>query len=388
LPIAGNRQEIKKNNIDKLFFFKVLFTFMLIDFPTILMSKNIGLDFSPLMTDTVGGIPTYIKNLSTNLANFNSDLKYFQCYKFSRLKKFWKLYPKPKNFKRIFYDKNFVKPLKKLNVFHGTAEWLPLKLTNIPKIITIHDTRGLDNDISLEKRYDVKYAAIKYAANIIVTVTYTIKNELLNKIKNLDEKKIKVIHSGYNENFKNISDISKKEQILFVGTIAKNKNVIGLIQAFKIVNEKYKDIKLIICGQATDKEYYNELKTFICNNSLEKKIEFIYNADNEDLLKLYNESLIFILPSFYEGFGLPVLEAQACGCPVIISEQPALLEITNNSAIKSKIGDVNDLAEKIMALLNNETLQQKLIKSGFENIKAFSWKITAEKYIDLYKSLI
>ncbi|HPQ18848.1 MAG TPA: glycosyltransferase family 1 protein [bacterium] len=342
--------------------------------------NNIGIEFSPLLKDSIGGIPTFIKNLSENLIKINNDYNYFQCYKISRLKKFWKLFPKSKSFGRLFYDKNFVIPLNKLNLFHGTAEWIPLKLKNVPKIITIHDMRGIENDKPLEKkRYQIKYEAIKYGAELIVVDSTVIKNELLKKIKNVESERIKVIPPGFNEKFKQITEIQKKEQILFVGTIAKNKNVIGLIKAFKIVNEKIKEIKLIICGQATDKVYYNEIKTYILKNSLEKNIIFLHNAKDNDLIELYNESKLFVLPSFYEGFGIPVLEAQACGCPVIISNQDALLEVADKSALICNANDINDIAEKIIYLLNNETMQKELIKKGIENIRRYSWIETAKK---------
>ena len=110
-----------------------------------------------------------------------------------------------------------------------------------------------------------------------------------------------------------------------------------------------------------------------------KYIEYLGFITNRDLAKVYNLATCFIYPSFYEGFGIPSLEAQACGTPVIVSNIASLPEVCGDSALYCNPYDINDIKEKIELLIENENLRQELIQKGFENIKRFSWEKSAKK---------
>lgn len=352
------------------------------------MSYKIGLDFSPIYNHAVGGIPTFILNIVDNILKIDKENKYYQCYKISRIRKYKTLYPTTNKFKRIYYDKNFTFFLKKLDLFHGTAEWIPLKLKNVPKIITVHDLRGIEKNSFISKRYETKFKAIKYAADKVLVDSNFIKQEIINTIDGVEPERIEVIHLGYNEKFKYYENVKRKKIILFVGSISRNKNVLDLIQAFNLIKSDLKEYKLVCCGYSSDSEYFNDIKTVMTNNDLNDRINFIKSASDEELLKLYNKASMLILPSFYEGFGLPVLEAQACGCPVIISDKASLPEVGGESVLYCEPSNYNTISDAILEIYRNEKLRESLVKKGFENIKRFSWEQTAKKYINVYSQLL
>ena len=109
--------------------------------------------------------------------------------------------------------------------------------------------------------------------------------------------------------------------------------------------------------------------------------------DDNELSKLYREASVFVFPSFYEGFGIPPLEAQACGCPIIVSDVTSLPEVCEDSAIYCNPCDIYDIADKIKMVLSNKKLQEELRTKGFNNIKRFSWEKTALKFYEVIKNI-
>jgi glycosyltransferase involved in cell wall biosynthesis len=223
-------------------------------------------------------------------------------------------------------------------------------------------------------------------ADKIITVSKFSKCEIVKyypKAKN----KIKVIHLGIDEKFKKLKNIKKKNQILYVGSINERKNFSRIIKAYELLNNK--NLKLLVVGNFLNNFNINdESKKLLEKAYKNKNIEFKQNINNDELVKIYNESKLLLFPSFYEGFGLPPLEAMACGTPVIISNISSLPEVGGDAAVYCNPYDVEDIKEKIEIILNNEELQKQMIEKGVKRVNFFTWEKAAKEHIKIFKEVL
>jgi glycosyltransferase involved in cell wall biosynthesis len=225
-------------------------------------------------------------------------------------------------------------------------------------------------------------------------VSINSKRDIQNIYK-ISENKISVIGEGVDNRFKTISNkqlldrVRKKYHlpkrfILFVGTIEPRKNLPLLLSAFAKIKDKF-GIKLIVVGKLGWK-YENIFNTA---SQLKIKNDFIFTGfvEDNDLPAIYNLAKVFVYPSYYEGFGLPVLEAMACGCPVITSSTSSLSEIVGNAAILINPTNIKDITEVILKIVSNKKLKLELIKQGLKQVKKFNWQNCAKKTLNVYQSL-
>ncbi|HEX7586257.1 MAG TPA: glycosyltransferase family 1 protein [Patescibacteria group bacterium] len=234
-------------------------------------------------------------------------------------------------------------------------------------------------------------------AKKIIAVSKNTRQDLVNLYK-VPEEKIEVIYEGYEKNLSFRAERSKVEEsnsenssrsldyarddnakyLLFIGRLEKRKNIIGIIRAFQILKEKYKiPHKLVLAGKFGygEWEIHQKLKNINCSQDIilpgyvseDKKWELLKNAD------------VFLFPTFYEGFGLPILEAQSVGVPVVASNASSIPEIANGSALLADPTAPEFIAKQAYELISNEELRNDIIKKGYENVKRFSWaKCAAE----------
>ncbi len=171
------------------------------------------------------------------------------------------------------------------------------------------------------------------------------------------------------------------DYLLFVGTVQPRKNLIRLLKAYAKILSEHKNVsgfripKLIIVGKL-GWTYKTILSTYKRYN-LQEHCTFLGRVDDETLVELYKGAKIFILPSITEGFGLPVLEAQATGVPVVVSRAGALPEVAGNGAIYINPLSVDDIKNKIYKVLKDEKLRHNLIRKGYDNVNRFTWDNTA-----------
>jgi glycosyltransferase involved in cell wall biosynthesis len=233
----------------------------------------------------------------------------------------------------------------------------------------------------------------KFKADKIITVSQNTKDDLV-EMFNYNPKKIKVIYNGVDnsykiiDNKKLISEIKDKydtgkDFLLYVGNIKPHKNIPVLLKALSNID---KQNKLVIVGKR-DKAY-DEIFDIIDQNNLEDRIIFTGFVPDKDLILLYNAATLFVYPSLYEGFGLPPLEAMACGTPVITSNVSSLPEVVGYAAITVDPYNINGLAEEINKVLGNEVLQKAMIKKGIERAKEFTWEKTARETIRVYEEVL
>ena len=235
-------------------------------------------------------------------------------------------------------------------------------------------------------RWVTKYAAQN--AQKIIAVSQNTKDDLV-MLYGVNPEKISVIHHGISIH----TDLHRCEHrfaqmpyILFLGTKEKKKNTAGLIKAFELLKEKYKiPHKLILAGGKPNRRFYKEEKIDKILKGLKRKndivnLDFISEEEKWNLLK---NAQVFVYPSFYEGFGMPILEAQAAGTSVITSNVSALPEVAGKGAILVDPKNIEQIAQAIYKIIDDEDLRNGLIREGQENIKRFSWQKCAQQTLDL-----
>lgn len=212
------------------------------------------------------------------------------------------------------------------------------------------------------------------------------------KILNL--KNSKVILEGIEEKFKPIKDkelihkIIKKYNlkmpfIFYIGSLSPRKNPIRIIHAFNSIKHDIPHTLYFFGGYSwRDKEVLK-----LINNTNDNRIEKKGFVNEEDLIYLYNAADLFVYPSLYEGFGLPILEAQACGCPVITSNLASMPEVANNSAILINPYNVKEISKVILKTIKDQKLKNDLVKKGLKNVKRFSWKKCARETLKVYEEI-
>ncbi len=173
--------------------------------------------------------------------------------------------------------------------------------------------------------------------------------------------------------------------ILGVGTLEPRKNFINLIKAFVIVRRELPDYKLVIVGKKGWK--YHEIKETVQQFKLQNEIIFTGYVKDEELPVFYHSASVFIFPSLYEGFGIPPLEAMACGCPVVSSNAASLPEVIGEAGLLIDPKSSNKIADSIISLLENEQVRNMLIERGREHTQKFNWKISAEILFEEIKKL-
>ncbi|GAB3371491.1 hypothetical protein GCM10027514_05150 [Azotobacter armeniacus] len=213
----------------------------------------------------------------------------------------------------------------------------------------------------------------------IITVSEFSKREIC-AIYNIPPEKVFVVPNAVSDSFQRKPSSATERYILAVSSINRQKNFHGLIDAFTLL--KQNTHKLYIAGSLNKNFADPDLVKKIESDS---RIKLLGRVSDEDLVNLYSGADAFIFPSFYEGFGIPPLEAQACGCPVIVSNTASLPEVCRDSALYCSPHDTNDIAEKIDLLISRPDLAQTLKEKGRINIERYNWKISAINLLEAIK---
>lgn len=305
-----------------------------------------------------------------------------------------------KKFLRVLWEQIFL-PIKakknNINLIHCPAHVVPL-MSSMKTIVTIHDLafKLFPETFKWQNRSYLNFIvplSIKKADKVIA-VSKNTKKDIIREY-NVNPNKIKVIYNGVDEKYRRINDdeiINKikekyklpKDFILYLGTLEPRKNIERLIKGFN--KTKKNNIKLVIAGGKG--WLYDDVFKLVKKLNLEEKVIFTGYIDEKDIVLLYNAATLFVYPSLYEGFGLPPLEAMACGTPVITSNLSSLPEVVGDAAITVNPNNVKDLIEAIDKVLNNKELQRKMIQKGLKRANKFTWKNTARETIKVYKEVL
>lgn len=286
-----------------------------------------------------------------------------------------------------------------IDLFHGTNYDVPL-WSKRPAVLTIHDLSLLlygsthEGRLARRGRYRIPIMARRAAA--IITPSQAVKAEVSRYLK-INSSKLFVVPEAARSFFKPVpsaeSDAVRRRFkidgnfILYVGTIEPRKNLITLLQAFEeILRHTERKPQLVIAGKVgwlTDK-----LFTRAGQSDAADRLVFTGYVADEELRALYSAATLFVYPSVYEGFGLPVLEAMACGAPVITSDIPSLSETAGKAARLVSPHDPQALARNVVELLENESERQYLSQAGIQQAQQFSWEKAARSTLDVYAEVI
>ncbi len=266
-------------------------------------------------------------------------------------------------------------------------------------IVTIHDLIYLEESGAAKSPWAkiyvktlLKQIARKSAA--IFAVSQATKNDLLNSGLGFKENRIFVTPEAASDLFKKIDDPSileaarnkfnlKKPFILFVGTLKPHKNVPTLVLAVAQLRARLPDTELVIVGKKDPRE--ERLSQEILSQPF---VRYLGTVRDEELVNLYNLAEVFVLPSRREGFGLPILEAMACGAPVAVSNCSSLAEVAGQAGLLFDPSSVDALEEVLYNILTDKELQLKKARESRERARSFSWGDTALKTLDVYRKVL
>lgn len=289
-----------------------------------------------------------------------------------------------------------------LDLMHFTHFNAPV-LYRKPSIVTIHDLtlhKYPGNKMkSFWRRWGYEWSihSITRRAKKIIAVSEHTKSDI-SKFLGAKKEDIAVIHEGVNPEFRPLSESNvvkdfikrmgfDKPYILYTGVWRSHKNLVNLIKAFALLHHRYHFNGLLVITGKED-PWYPEVKKTVTEEHLEGEVRFTGLIPEEDLVPLYNGALLYVLPSLYEGFGLPALEAMACGVPVCAARSSSLPEICGEgNAIFFDPYDVYDMAEKIAAVYNNPQIMADLRQKGLHRVKDFSWEKMAKETLKIYNQI-
>lgn len=284
---------------------------------------------------------------------------------------------------------------EKIDVYHGLTNELPadIEKTSIFSVLTIADLifltrpelyKPIDRMIYTKK---VSYAV--KAAQRIVTISKKTADDLI-ELLSVDGSKIRVVYPGCDKIFWNRINSAEKtetikkygvpeEFILSVGTIEERKNVLAIVKA---IYENKIDFPLVVIGRAT--AYLDQIKNYIEQNKI-RHIYFLHNVTMEDLPCFYQQAKVFVYPSLYEGFGIPILEALVSMTPVITSRDGCFSEAGGEHSIYIDPQNTSELAEAIKAVLNDNGLRSRMIEGGLDHAQRFKDENIARAYMNIYE---
>lgn len=382
---------------------------------------RIGIDVSRYF-DKSGGVGIYAANLLKYLLKIDKNNEYnaysffYNCFppdwKHKRIIDEFRKYGKV-NFSQINLPTSILKRkwnnasmekkeklLGSVDIIHSTAYMIP-ELFNARLVVTIHDLSFLIfPEYHTKENYELVLSNLIYLnsrPDMVICDSRQTKKDVI-KYFHVPEEKLRVVYLGVSDSFKEEidSDFRKKilekygltgKYLLCVASIEPRKNFLRIINAFSefIKKEEYKEYSLVCVGGKGWKntEIYSQVK----KKNLENKIKFLGFIEECELAPIYNQAGIFLYPSLYEGFGLPVLEAMACQTSVITSNVSSLPEVAGNAAIMVNPYSEKQIYEAIIHLVEDENKREQLIDMGLKNIKKFSWENTAKQTLNIYQQI-
>lgn len=328
------------------------------------------------------GLSTYSFEIIRNITEIDRQNDYFIGVRTSRWKNIQKIDLNAKIEKILSLEIANI-PLaflpKKFDIYHGLSNRLCFGIFAKKYILTLHDTHGKKEKL---KRFC-------NLADIVITISNFSKKKISEELK-IPEDKIRVVYNGVSPVFsikdKKYVEMKKREFeeitgvrrfILCMITDDTYKNIKNIALVMNHITEKHKDVAALFVGKDVS-EYIKEGRKMINIGYVSKEI----------LSDLYNISEVLFFPATYGGFGLPIVEAMACGLPVITSRGTAQDEISGDAAIKCNPNSIYEMIDGIEKILNSPQKQKELSEKGIERAKIFSWKKSAEEILKIYKEVL
>lgn len=273
-----------------------------------------------------------------------------------------------------------------IDVFHSPHYTLPLTLRS-PSVVTIHDCIHVKFPEYLPTSFHHAYArfmarSAARRARIVITVSHTSREDIVSLL-GVDENRVKVIHNGVDEEFfASEEEPAPRQHILVVSSPKPHKNLIGAVAAYSLVADRIPQDLLIVGERPED---VSPVVGLVRQRGLEERVRFCGRLEGEALSNAYREALLLLSLSYYEGFGLPVLEAMASGVPVVLSRVASHPEVAGDAGLFVDPDDHRGAAEAMMKLIGDEEAREGLIRKGRERARLFPWRKAAEATLECYR---
>jgi glycosyltransferase involved in cell wall biosynthesis len=374
---------------------------------------KIAIDVRTILPDR-SGVGNYVLHLIQNLRQVDPEPIYYLLAQKKNIPLLGRLAREQNPFLTMFSHENhplsdfwehFILPLRLremgIHVFHGPASLIPFRRDHCGLVVTIHDLVAFlfPETIPLKygayMRYLLKQAVKK--ADRIIAVSHHTKEDLI-KVLKVPSDKIVVIHEASSPIFhpkdkQEVQSLLKqkygitKKFIYHLGNIEPRKNLINLLESFTLVcQELGYDYQLVVSGQKG--WLTGSLSRFLKNYPVLDQVLFTGYVPVEHIPLFMNGAELFVFPSLYEGFGLPVLEAMSCGTPVISSNRSSIPEIVGSAGVLVDPTNIRELARSIIELLGNREERRRLSQLGIEQASRFSWIEAAQQTLNAYQSAV
>lgn len=298
------------------------------------------------------------------------------------------------------YGVNKVLTKKKIDLYHGLSHELPvgIRKTKVRSVVTIHDLifkyypkhyKYLDKEIYNRK---FKYACLH--SDRVIAISESTKADII-RFYQVPEDKVRVVYQSCDPRFQlrfseeRIQAIIQehglpKAFMLYVGSIIERKNLLGIVKAMRTLKREER-LPLVVIGKGG--EYKDKVNEYLKKHKLQKEVIYA-KIENNVLPAIYQAAAVFIYPSVYEGFGLPILEAIWSGTPVITSNQSSLPEAAGPGSILVDPNDFEELGAQIAQVLADRNLRETMISEGLEHVQQFKGEVVSQKVMDTYLELV
>lgn len=362
-----------------------------------------------------GGTETYLRNLFLSLSMVDKENEYilftnrensgnFGIIKQDNFSEVLCNFPARFKLLRVFYEQMILPIMAKryeIDVLHSPSYVSPVwKYCGAKLVVTIHDM--------MYKYYPENYPrgqlfyyrnfipASARKAEKIIAVSNNTKKDIISILR-ITESKVKVIYEAPDGRFR--SDLSDAEKvkvrrkynlperfILSVASFNPHKNIDGLVRAFNVIKGNHGALwKLVLLGWKLP--YFSKIVKVIGGLGLSRDVLFTGYVPDEELPYIYSLADLYVFPSFFEGFGLPPLEAMACGCPVVAANTTSIPEVVGDAGVLVDPHDFKGMAQVMVKLLMEDSLRDDLINRGLGRVKLFSWEKTAKETLKVYEEV-
>lgn len=377
---------------------------------------KIGLDYIAVVGN--GGNSTYSKNLFKVILSSQKNEYYLYCFvhdffrgKFNNYKNINNIHIRPVYFSNMglpipFYLINIVNKISfltwtlidRLDIFHFTNPLNHQYGFQKNTVVTIHDLSGLRSG-GWSKESSIIFFKnkieniIKKSSAIIAVSEYT-KKDIVDTFPEVSSRVFVTLEASDEDYYADIDvdyikeKFSLEKYILYVGQIQPRKNILNLLMAYALLSDEIKNkYPLVLVGSIRDAEYSKRVKSIIEENNIGSHVKILGRLDNASIRKLYSSARLFVFPSMFEGFGLPVVESIVCGTPVLTSNTTSLPEVAGEAGVLVDPNSILDIYNNLNKVLVDDAFYGNLKNNCFSQAGKFSWEITGKQTLDIYNSI-